>query len=78
MVLKEVTRLWVSPDPDMNRADIDGLVKSHMLAQEAQSDFLSGALTLEEYLHLLSLHEINTTAYMHSMENSLERRGLFV
>ena len=56
----------------MNDRDLDNLMKSYALAEEARDAFLAQKVTFDEYLQLLEVHEVNIDSYLGTVEGNLE------
>jgi hypothetical protein len=60
---------------DMREDEINNLVQSHALIQQARDDFLNNLLTWEEYLDLVEYHEVNMDSYLDIVEENLSVVG---
>lgn len=58
------------------KSDLDKVVRSHMLIQQARDDFLEGRLTWSEYLELCESHELNIDTYLNTVEDNLDLIGI--
>lgn len=71
--MDDCTRIVISGAAiqDHNVADLDSLMKSYQLAEEARSAFLDAEITFTEYLELLEIHQINIDGYLETLEHNL-------
>lgn len=58
--------------------EIEKIVLSHKIIQQARDDFLNGLLTSWEYLELLESHEVNVDSYVNNLENNLQEIGIIL
>lgn len=74
MLLDKVLTLIIpgTATRDMNNRDLDNLLKSYALAEQAKESFLSREITFDEYLQLLESHQINIDSYAESIEHNLQ------
>jgi hypothetical protein len=57
---------------DDNDRDLDNLMKSYALAEQAKDAFLAQEVTFDEYLQLLESHQVNVDSYMETIEHNLQ------
>lgn len=57
---------------DMNRSDVEKLMKSYGLMEEAKDAFLGREITFDEYLQLCEMHNFNVDSYLETVESNLE------
>jgi hypothetical protein len=57
---------------DDDDRDLDNLMKSYALAEQAKDAFLAQEVTFDEYLQLLESHQINVDSYMETIEHNLQ------
>ena len=55
-----------------SEAEMMNVIKSHELISQARDDFLSGELTIDEYLDLVEMHEVNMDSYLSTVEENLQ------
>lgn len=55
----------------MREDEVEGVVLSHWLIQQARDDFLNGRLTWSEYLDLVESHQVNMDSYLDTVEENL-------
>ena len=74
MLLDKVLTLIIpsTATRDMNNQDLDNLLKSYALVEQAKESFLSREITFDEYLQLLESHQINIDSYAESIEHNLQ------
>ena len=56
---------------DMNKKDIQKLMTSYGILEQAKDAFLNREITFEEYICLCEKHEVNVDSYMESIEHNL-------
>lgn len=60
---------------DMNSTDLDKLLATYAIAEQAKEDFLNQQLTWDEYLELLEMAQVNIDSYREIVEGNLEVVG---
>lgn len=78
MLLDKVLTLVIpgSAARDYNDRDLDNLMKSYALAEQAKTAFLGREITFDEYLQLLESHQVNVDSYMETVEHNLQEYRL--
>lgn len=61
---------------DMNNSDLDKLLQTYKITEEAQEAFLAKEITFDEYLQLLESAQVNIDSYMETVESNLETMKL--
>jgi hypothetical protein len=55
-----------------NGSDLDKLLETYKLAEEAKEAFLECEITFDEYIQLLESAQMNVDDYMETVESNLE------
>lgn len=61
---------------DMNASDLDSLLQTYKIAEEAKDAFLEREITFDEYMQLLESAQMNVDSYMTVIESNLETMRL--
>jgi hypothetical protein len=61
---------------DMNSSDLDKLLGTYKLAEEAKESFLANEITFDEYMQLLEMAQVNVDSYTEAVETNLEAMKL--
>lgn len=61
---------------DMNDSDLDKLLQTYKIAEEAKDAFLEREITLDEYMQLLETAQVNIDSYLETVEANLETMNL--
>lgn len=78
MLLAQATQLFIpgSATRDMNDQDLDNLVETFAIAEQARDSFLEGKVNLDEYCQLLETAQVNIDGYLENMEQNLVIAGV--
>lgn len=57
---------------EMSKRDVEKLMQSYQLMQEAREAFLSQEVTFDEYLQLCEVHDFNVDSYLETVESNLQ------
>jgi hypothetical protein len=57
---------------DMKDSDLDRLLETYKIAEEAKNAFLTCEITFDEYMQLLESAQMNVDSYMAVIESNLE------
>lgn len=61
---------------DHNLSDLEKLMASHIIIEQAQDAFLNQEISVCEYFDLCAKHEVNVDSYLESIEHNLNYFGL--
>lgn len=77
-VLEEALAFGVSCENtrDHNKDDLEKLMLSYMVLEQARDSFLNQEITFDEYLQLCELHEVNVDSYRSTIEHNLVKLKL--
>ena len=62
---------------DYDKEDLDNLMQTYAVMEQAKDSFLNGEITFEEYISLAEKAEINVDSYMETIEHNLIQLNLF-
>lgn len=78
-MLENVLRLGIPSQVSRqisSKTELENLMKSYSIIEQALNDFNKGLLTWEEYLDLLELHEVNIDSYLNTVDYNLRVIGI--
>ncbi|NJK58734.1 MAG: hypothetical protein HC939_23520 [Pleurocapsa sp. SU_5_0] len=61
---------------DLNGSDVDKLLETYKIAEEAKDAFLEREITFDEYMQLLETAQVNVDSYLETVETNLETMKL--
>ena len=61
---------------DMNNSDLNKLMASYAVMEQARDDMLNRLITVDEYCDLCQTHEVNVDSYMATVESNLYLIGI--
>ena len=56
---------------DHNKSDLEKLMTSYQIIEQAKDSFLAQEISFEEYICLCEKHEVNVDSYMETIEHNL-------
>ena len=60
----------------LSRQQLQNVINSYAIVEQALKDFNRGRLTWSEYLDLLEAHEVNIDSYLNTVDHNLRVIGL--